>query len=58
MMEILIMALDQEMGNGNRVKYRLSTMSTKGNMIKIRKMDMENINGQMDLNTKDFLKMT
>ena len=58
MMEILIMVSDQVMGNGSRVKYRLSTMSTKGNMIKTRKMDMANISGQMGLNMKDSSKTT
>lgn len=32
-------------------------MSTKGNMIMIRKMDMENIDGQMGPNMKDSSKM-
>lgn len=58
MMEILIMVSDQVMGNGSRAKYRLSTMSTKGNMIKTRKMDMANISGQMGLNMKDSSKTT
>lgn len=58
MMEILIMAFDQETGNGSLAKYQLSTMSTKGNMIKTRKMDMANISGQMGLSMKGSSKMT
>jgi hypothetical protein len=51
------MESDQVMGNGNQVNLWHKLINIKDNMKMIRKMDLENISGQMDPNMKDSLKM-
>ena len=55
--EILIMESDQVMENGNLVNLWHKSINIKVNIKMIRKMDLENINGQMDPNMKVSLKM-
>lgn len=52
-----IMEFDLGKVNGNQIKQQLTLTHTKDNMKVIRKMDMENTNGQMDHNMRDFSKM-
>jgi len=52
-----IMEFDLGKVNGNQIKQQLTLTHTKVNMKVIRRMDMENTNGQMDHNMRDFSKM-
>lgn len=51
------MEFDLGKASGNQIKQQLSLTHTKANMKVTRRMDMENTNGQMDHNMKDFSKM-
>lgn len=51
------MESDQVMENGNLVNLWHKSINIKVNIKMIRKMDLENINGQMDPNMKVSLKM-
>ena len=57
MKDNLIMELDQDKENGNQIKIHKNSISIKVNMKMTRKMDMENISGQMDQSIKGSLKM-